>query len=532
MSRCAACGSKSVAYGTKNEGFSVGKAVAGTIFFGPVGAVAGTAGKKTGYYHCGACGSDLGYCMSNFAEEDINNALADPVKHERTLIRYKQRYCNIEWNPSVSAPASVKSEAPKDNCSAIISRINSRTSKEASIREKAALLYKFCLENQISSFPINDENFINQLFGEITQYLQYFSSKKATSLSKRDFEKTCELAKAYGYIAVDGDVAKVSQNKVDIAGAKMQYLKNAEINLIEDALYHQKFIEGKEIWSGVDYINGVMSEAFNGKDSMTPEELQCEIALILEKDGLSTDMTVLEGVSQKLIFVGNYMSRFIWDNDQPKGQTKEKRESAIIEKKNGVLTLIKKAERTRGYSFAAVNTFSLDFDKNEGQTLNTSIDRTDLEAVLDLLNPDIIFDECKGLFKGDKEYSFTGDLLGNAYSIACHTLGILESDIPRQLSYEGALEKTVRSMKSYYTLPGGFRRNQEKQAREQAIANNNAINAQIAQLNNERANQSRIYEEFKSKIFGEGARKKKEALARINAIDAEIAALKTKIQRV
>lgn len=89
MSRCAACGSKSVSYGTKNEGFSVGKAVAGTIFFGPVGAVAGTAGKKKGYYHCGACGSDLGYCMSNFAEEDINNALADPVKHERTLIRYK-----------------------------------------------------------------------------------------------------------------------------------------------------------------------------------------------------------------------------------------------------------------------------------------------------------------------------------------------------------------------------------------------------------------------------------------------------------
>ncbi|MGN1423014.1 MAG: hypothetical protein ACI4XA_06530 [Oscillospiraceae bacterium] len=402
----------------------------------------------------------------------------------------------------------------------------------ASVREKAALLYKYCLENRITSFPINDENFINQLFGEITQYLQYFSSKKATSVSKSDFDKTCELAKAYGYIAVDGDVAKVSRDKTDIANARVEYLRNAEIKLINDALYHLKFIEGKEIRSGVEYINGVMSEAFNGKDSMTPEELQCEVALILEKDGLSTDMTVLEGVSQNLIFFGSSMSGFIWDNDQPKGQTKEKRESAIIEKNNGVLTLIKNAERTRGYSFAAADTFSLDLDRKEGQTSNTSIDRTELEAVLDLLNPDIIFDKCKDLFKGDKEYSFTGDLLGKAYSIACHTLGILESAIPRELSYEGALEKTVRSMKSYYTLPGGFKRNEARQAREKAVANNNAINAQIAQLNNERANQSRIYEEYKSKIFGEGARKKKEALARISAIDAQIAALKTKIQRV
>lgn len=48
MSRCAACGSKSVAYGTKNEGFSVGKAVAGTIFFGPVGAGSRRSGQKEG----------------------------------------------------------------------------------------------------------------------------------------------------------------------------------------------------------------------------------------------------------------------------------------------------------------------------------------------------------------------------------------------------------------------------------------------------------------------------------------------------
>lgn len=467
--------------------------------------------------------------MLDFTENDIDRALADPAKYESTLIRYKQRYCNIEWNLSVSAPASVKSEAPKDNCSAIISRINARSSKASSIREKAALLYKYCLENKITSFPTDDENFINHLFGDITQPL---SGKRSTSISLSDFKKICELVKAYGYIVVDSDqVAKVSQNKMDIANARVEYLRNAEIDLILDALSWDIYVNDEMVIYGDDYIKGVMSEAFDSKDSMTPEELQCAIALILAKDGLSTDMTVLERVSQKKIFNGNSMSMFIWDNDQPEGQDQEKKMFSIIERKNGVLTLIKKVERTRNYAFTAGD-FGVSFTKLTEQNSNDVIDRSDLDTVLDLLNPDIIFDECKGLFKGDKELSYTGDLLGKAYSSACHTLGILESDIPRQLSIEGALEKTVRSMKSFYTLPGGFKRNEAKKAREQAIANNNAINAQIAQLNTERASQSQIYEEFKKKIFGEGARKKKEALARMSEIDAQIAALKTKIQRV
>ena len=188
MSRCAACGSKSVSYGTKNEGFSVGKAVAGTIFFGPVGAVAGAAGKKKGYYHCGACGSDLGYLMLDFTENDIDRALADPTKYESTLIRYKQRYCNIEWQPSASV--ANKLEPPKDSCAGIISKINSRSTKVASIREQALLMYKYCLENNITSFPIDDESYVNQLFKDIAKYL---TRKGTGDISKFDFEKICNI---------------------------------------------------------------------------------------------------------------------------------------------------------------------------------------------------------------------------------------------------------------------------------------------------------------------------------------------------
>ena len=56
--RCPACGSqedwKCVDY--SNKGFSVGKAAAGAILFGPIGIVGGAIGKKKWSYYCRKCG--------------------------------------------------------------------------------------------------------------------------------------------------------------------------------------------------------------------------------------------------------------------------------------------------------------------------------------------------------------------------------------------------------------------------------------------------------------------------------------------
>ena len=40
----------------QKKGFSVGKAVAGNVLFGPVGLVGGALGKKKAFYACGKCG--------------------------------------------------------------------------------------------------------------------------------------------------------------------------------------------------------------------------------------------------------------------------------------------------------------------------------------------------------------------------------------------------------------------------------------------------------------------------------------------
>lgn len=57
-SRCPMCGStlewKKV--DTEKKGFSVGKAAAGAVLFGPIGLVGGALGKKKSTYYCGKCG--------------------------------------------------------------------------------------------------------------------------------------------------------------------------------------------------------------------------------------------------------------------------------------------------------------------------------------------------------------------------------------------------------------------------------------------------------------------------------------------
>lgn len=55
--KCPVCGEvgKWRLVDTSKKGFSVGKAAAGALLFGPVGLVGGALGKKKKLYHCGNC---------------------------------------------------------------------------------------------------------------------------------------------------------------------------------------------------------------------------------------------------------------------------------------------------------------------------------------------------------------------------------------------------------------------------------------------------------------------------------------------
>ena len=76
--RCAVCGSPNVVKIEKNDGFSYSKALAGTVVFGTVGAVAGINGKKSYAYSCPDCGTTLPQPMDSVTKEKIDLVMTNP----------------------------------------------------------------------------------------------------------------------------------------------------------------------------------------------------------------------------------------------------------------------------------------------------------------------------------------------------------------------------------------------------------------------------------------------------------------------
>ena len=111
--RCKYCGSKLVHPETQHKTFSTGKAIAGAVTVGVVGAAAGFIGKDKKGYKCGECGAFMEIPMDFMTESSINNAVKKAEEGgDRSLYDYfKGQYPNIQANiltsPMVSGDASV-----------------------------------------------------------------------------------------------------------------------------------------------------------------------------------------------------------------------------------------------------------------------------------------------------------------------------------------------------------------------------------------------------------------------------------------
>lgn len=96
--RCPICGSKIIYPATDHKQFSGGKAVAGALAFGVVGAAAGFIGKDTKGYRCGACGAFSEETMSMTLEMEIDRAIRT-AEQDGDFTAYdihKKSYANIE----------------------------------------------------------------------------------------------------------------------------------------------------------------------------------------------------------------------------------------------------------------------------------------------------------------------------------------------------------------------------------------------------------------------------------------------------
>lgn len=101
--RCAMCGSKNVYVDSKKEGYNLKAGVVGAALVGVPGALAGTVGNDTKYYHCRECGQTLNKPMMSVESDWIDSWITNPKMYLDELRRMKTKYKNIEWGDNVSS---------------------------------------------------------------------------------------------------------------------------------------------------------------------------------------------------------------------------------------------------------------------------------------------------------------------------------------------------------------------------------------------------------------------------------------------
>lgn len=116
--RCSNCGSLRVSEVTQNAGFSYGKAIAGQIILGPVGAVAGINGKEKKVFQCQFCGQANEFLMDSSFAGYIDSIIADG--DELYLTSIKKSYPGIEWEPMTVTRSFFNQETEFNNAKLLV----------------------------------------------------------------------------------------------------------------------------------------------------------------------------------------------------------------------------------------------------------------------------------------------------------------------------------------------------------------------------------------------------------------------------
>lgn len=135
--RCAVCGSPNVVKIEKNDGFSYSKALAGTVVFGTVGAVAGINGKKTYAYSCPDCGTTLPQPMDSVTKEKIDLVMTNPEVLVPVLYPdIYNKYPYLQKNRDLVRARKLDEATSSINCS------NPLNISEEDFRHAAKVFYK------------------------------------------------------------------------------------------------------------------------------------------------------------------------------------------------------------------------------------------------------------------------------------------------------------------------------------------------------------------------------------------------------
>ena len=252
--RCAICGSQQVVMDKKKDGFSVSKAVVGTVILGPVGAVAGVNAKETGMYHCGACGQTLSYPMAETTKNSIDRYLADPEKNTDLLKRLKNKYPNIEWNEKANI---LEGENPKKG---ILDESN-----------LVDAVWNFYLKNQIQYVSV-------RTLGEEIFKTDYQKADKVLEILEKRGVLVIEQINNANYCTFYSDAEKIKENLYKLQSMtedEKRLAQNIRLSCVKElhSIQREKVHDELQKSKNSDEVirKAVLEELSDGKQKTIPE---------------------------------------------------------------------------------------------------------------------------------------------------------------------------------------------------------------------------------------------------------------------
>ena len=501
--RCAACGSPRVKADEKCEGYSITKGIVGTAIFGNVGAVAGINGKKKTYYHCPDCGTTLSYPMGRTILNVINEYISNPSANESALRSWKKNYPNIEWvDPKALSDDVVLSVADPD---------------------QAALLELSAKIPDISAMPL--EQVQNIIAKKILKYHEITGCRYATEE---------EVQNAIGY-----NKYRTSNNE----GVFIEAFPVAEVKLQQA--------------DDIDYetIDGVSRYVFltsEEKKDRAKLKLTMQTAVALYK---KNENTIYQGILNTLpksvwitysecknIFVDYVFERAISDDIQIVDRLFNRWRQEAIRNND----LMEQTSEDGGIMYSITDEESKlnEEERKAKERINVLLEQSNKAAEIasqKVSDAKKLMEFMKGKLPVEKTaftedelttIRFRDDLLKNAYGTTEFEellywsvyAGLLEFDgmkfiLPGKSQAENDLYKEQRD-----------KLDEAEKKKKPFISQLSGLKSEEQQLVVSLKEQQNIYDENASKIFGAGAKKKKDAKQKMIEIENSLRSIKSQIE--
>lgn len=461
--RCAICGSKNVVKEFKKEGYDVKKGVVGTVLVGAPGALAGAGGKEVTYYHCADCGQVMNRPMYQVESDWIDELIADPTLFTTTLREKKAQYKNIEWEENA---------IQEDLCAQSTEEISIEEWKKEIIKKLEETPYINCrtlnrLDNDLKSFQACKElekngRIVAEMINDELHYRLVIDREEMRELFFK--EHTFEKIKAM-----------VDENFETYR--KMLYEK-----LMFDKRYTQEEYEA------------LIREVYNS-------EFEFEKPYVFEGFMAAFDIRMIEE-RHRIREKGGYRFKLeekILDEEKQEREKEEKKKEKELQ------------ERTRKENMS---------DEDIAQViLDFLSENQDYFAAAEIVRKEDKLSECRMqrivpiLKRLEKEGYIKVKEEGGRTRYAIEKVGInLQEEEQKRIEEEKKREEQ--------------RRIQRENINQQIIEEEEKYNKELEVLQEKLTEFEAIFEANKSKIFGEGAKIKKEAKRQMEIYTDQIAKLK------